>query len=229
MNYRNISYGILAYYWVGIGMFTMNLPTILPDNAISFLTAGCVGWLWCDHSQRGNDIAVARSRSPRLLTLVGDFSWDGVVDARTIHGRKYAILYGNGLNYDGWYERGDVAVCVPYDHVISVGQNAIVVTDIRKGSVPPNIIFEDVRAVLSGNLPSQIFDNAKVDHELDTIANERDAAIEFGAMQWQLNQDLLNSVADARHLFNMINPIRVVKQSTPKTVKLVEEQDDDDE
>lgn len=230
MNYRNISYGILAYYWIAIGMFTMNLPTILPDNAISFLTAGCVGWLWRDHSQRDSDIATARSRSPRLLTLLGDFSWDGVTDIRTIHGRKYAIMYGNGVNYDGWYERGDVAICVPSDQVMQIGQNVLVATDMKRGSIPPNVIFDgDVRVVLTGNLPSQIFDKVTCDHNLDTISAERDAAVDYAALMFQLNQDILNGVADSKHIFDMITKDRgTIDITDVKRIKQIVAEEEDE-
>ena len=231
MNYRNIAYGILAYYWVAIGMFTMNLPTVLPDNAVSFLTAGCVGWLYRDHSHQDNDVAIARSRSPRLLTTVGDFSWDGVTDIRTINNRKYSIMYGNGLNYDGYYERGDVAICVPFNQVVPLGQNALVCTDIKKGSIPPNITFDDsVRVVLTGNIPSQVFPSVKCDYDIDTINAERDAAVDYSTIMFQLNQDLLNGVSDSKHIFDLLTNDRgTVSVSDVKRIKQIMKEENDED
>lgn len=232
MESRKIAYGILVYYWILIGLLNLNLPLILPQKAVSFLTAACIGWLYCNYTQLEDDIATARSRSPRLLTLLGDFSWDGVTDIRTISGTKYSLFYGNGINHNGYFERGDVAICVPADHVVDVGMNRMIVTDLKKGHLLPNIVHDDTRYTLTGNLPSQIFDFS-INTELDTISNERDAAVSFGSIQWQLNQDILNAIADGGNLLASINPFMFMdpgtKENFPKAIKKAVDEYDGEE
>ena len=207
MNYRKITYGILAYYWILIGMFTMNLPTILPDNAVSFLTAGCVGWLWRDHSQRDSDIATARSRSPRLLTLFGDFSWDGVTDVINIDGIKCNLYYGNGFNYDGWFQRGNVAIVAPCDQVVEVGPNRLIKTKLDKKRMVPQIEdrIGDVRVILTGLLEHDIFGVSPTSDQID-LERQRDIALNLASHQSDLIDQLNKIVGDTAQIGQMVNP-----------------------
>lgn len=205
MNYRNIAYGILAYYWIIIGMFAMNFPTIFPDKSISFLTAGCVGWLWCDYSQRDSDIATARSRSPRLLTSLGDFSWDGVTDIVNIGGVKCNLYYGNGCNHDGWFERGNIAIVVPDSQTVEVGKNRLVKTKLDRRT-PPNLRdrIGEVRATLSGMVEHDVFTVASS----ETIKLEKQLLVANDQIDQQMKyiNSINEIVGNTAMMGNILNP-----------------------
>lgn len=214
MNYRNIAYGIIVYYWGIIGIFAMNFPTILPDKAISFLTAGCVGWLWCEHGQRDSDIATARSRSPRLLTHRGDFSWNGVTDVVNVGGEICCLFFGNGINYDGWFEQGNIAIIAPKNHVIEVGQNRVIKTNLKKTRMDKSVSDQvgDVRVTLHGLVEHVVFSEGT---SVETMGFEQRMGIanEKVVQQRDLIDSLTKIVGDTSMVGQIINPASELTRS----------------
>ena len=214
MNYRNIAYGILAYYWVGNGIFTMDLPTFLPDNAVSFLTAGCVGWLYRDHSQRDSDEAIARSRSPRLLTHWGDFSWDGVTDVINVGGEICCLFFGNGINYDGWFGRGDIAIIAPKNHIDEIGQNRIIKTNLRKTRMDKYVSEQvgEVRVTFHGLVEHDVFGKV-ADAETIKLEQRNMIANEKIVQQRDLIDSVTQIVGDTAMVGQILNPASELTRS----------------
>ena len=214
MNYRNIAYGILAYYWILNGLFNLNLPTILPDNAVVFLTVFCVGWLWRDYSQRDSDIATARSRSPRLLTHWGDFSWNGVTDVINVGGEICCMYFGNGINYDGWFEQGDIAIIAPKNHIIEVGQNRVIKTNLKKTRMDKSVSDQvgDVRVTLHGLVEHVIFSEGTSGETMDFEQRIRIANEEI-VQQRDLIDSLTKIVGDTAMVGQILNPAAEVTRS----------------
>lgn len=158
MNGRNIALGILVYYWVILGIFAFPFPRILPDPLVTYTTIGSVGWLIRDYSQDSSD-DYCRRMSPQLITERGIFSWDGSTYYVPVSGRKFALFYGNGCNYDGNFYRGDVAILCPPEMVVDCGTDRIVTVRFKPWTVPRDLVFDtSIRAVLYGDLPSPVFD-----------------------------------------------------------------------
>ena len=208
-------------------MFTLNLPTILPDNAVTFLTVFCVGWLWRDYSQREDDIATARSRSPRLLTLLGDFSWDGVTDVINVDGVKCNLYYGDGFNYNGWFERGDIAIVAPCEQVTEVGKNRLIKTKLDKKRMFPQIEdrIGDVRMILSGFLEHDVFGESPTSDQID-LERQRDIAVDLAGHQSDLIDQLNKLVGDTAQIGQMTNPDAALRNELRS---ILDESNGDDE
>lgn len=223
MDNRYYAYGILVYYWGLIYLIGWDLPKILPDNLINPVCLIVLGsllatWFYDDEEMQR---LVAKSKSPRFMSTIGCFSWTGDYDSRDIFGTENYILYGNGINFNGWYERGNVAVVVPAEHCMRIGRNMIVTTELNEIRVPAGTVYdENVDAVFGGDSVTLQFFDAKDDYdretELSRIKTEKACAVAVAHMYWQTNNDMLNMVKDQANVAMDINPLTIIHDSVQR-------------
>jgi hypothetical protein len=206
-------YGILAYHWVLIKIFSFNLPA-LPEPMCTYVMFGCVGWLiheWFKADDLNLNL-FAKGKSPRVLTNVGCFSWDGITKKIDINGFCYLVFYGNGANYMGIFYCGDVALVVPESHVVEVGKNRLVMTELSYGNVPDDVSLGSVRAILTGHMLMPQF------RRVSDVSNSVDLQRQYQSVQkvaearGQALDQIMRLFSDVSMLGKMLNPEDPLRQ-----------------
>jgi hypothetical protein len=203
---KHIVYGILAYNWVFLGVLSLNLPA-LAEPARTYLNYACIGWLvhmWFAPEDLNLEL-FAKGHSPRILTNVGCFSWDGVTRKVDIDGYSYSVFYGNGCNYSGIFYPGDVALVAPSSHVLEIGRNRLVKTELNYGSLPSEVCLGPVQAVLTGHLIMDQFKRGNQSDDVD-LARQYQSVLAVSEARGRALDQIMRVFSDVSMLGKMLNP-----------------------
>ncbi|NPE27627.1 hypothetical protein HNV12_06505 [Methanococcoides sp. SA1] len=204
----NFAKWILVYYWGAIEILNFDLPLVLSQANISRVTLMALGYLICYWTQNNQklideyiqimDYLNVKTKSPKLMTSWGVYSWTGESYLRNVNGLPYRIFH-EGVNYLGSIERGDKVFMCPEDQAVQIGPHILIKSDIELKE--PDEVTGELRAdvgdawVIKGTLPAQIF--GSVDVKSYDLKRELDAQTAYNSKLVEINKEQAKCLSDA--------------------------------
>ena len=169
---------ILFYFWILVGIFKIPVPEFLSEYYQIRLCWLAVGILLVKFFVKTSDILKARLKTKKVVTNFGVFESDGSMYHVRVGEENYLVFF-EGINADGIYERGDVVFICPEGQISKAGRNVLIKTELFQGGAVP-VEFDQftngMRYCLYGSEISTEFgnfDGDRVDHKVraDSLSN----------------------------------------------------------
>ena len=169
---------IVVYFWFFVSFF--NAPTIFGEYYAVRLPLVAVGILIVKLFGNDDSLLRARLKTSKLVTSYGIFGCDGSVREVQSGSQRFLVFY-EGINADGIYQRGDKVFICPKGMVKKAGHNWLLKADLKvNGTIPEK--FEPytvkMKYCLYGNTQSADFGNVTVQiQEISSRAKLQDETI----------------------------------------------------
>jgi hypothetical protein len=211
----NIAKGILAYYWGGIALLNLDLPTFVSQQMQTWITFTTLGFIIAHYTNNFEELEQfymekleflnTMVKGPKVLTNWGAFNWDGTLYKESIEGDTYCI-FREGVNFMGMINSGERVFICPQDHVVEVGKHRLLKTDFewtKLREIPYQLqpYTDSATWIFKGDVVSPIFEQPSP--ESIDLARQNKNQISFSNDLIRLNKEYQKLVSDA--MMNMKN------------------------
>ena len=134
-----VSAFIIFYFWGLIGIFRIPLPELMSEYYQIRIVWLAVGVLLAKLIIKEDGKLLARLKTKKIFTNYGVYESDGGIYRVKVGTETYCVLY-EGINAEKIQERGNIAFICPESHLVRVGLNFLVKTELSQvGTIPAEV------------------------------------------------------------------------------------------